>query len=325
MENLRGGDPVSTAGRVADREALRVTWAITWRITVFFLLWGLLLVPAVLPRVWLDELGQQTPALLRFYFDGTGLLASLMACAVMVCWVDRKSRVSLGFGRGNAVAGVLGGLAGGVAWLVFSLGLVALLGGASYQPRGIFTGSALLLAAASLLLNATVQEVIARSYVFQMTRRRAGPGWAVLISSVLFTAMHAAAFRGAVLPAMNVFAASVLFGLVLLQTGSLWAVIALHFAWNFLAGPGLGMAVSGQDLAGGWRVFQLHGSDLLTGGSFGIEGSGVVTLVTLAACVAVGRPVRTRLRAARDRAGDFLAWRRRRQTQRATICLPKPQ
>lgn len=275
------------AGRPAQ-VTLRTAWAITWRITVFFLLWGLLLVPAVLPRAWLHELGRLSPALQRFYYDGTGLLASLVACALMVRWVDRKGQVPLGFGRKRAVGGVLGGLAGGAAWLAISLGLVALLGGVAYAPHGELAGPALGLAAASLLLNAAVQEVIARSYPFQLLLRRAGPGWAVLVTSVMFMAMHAAVFRGALLPAVNVFAASVLFGLVLLRTGSLWAVIALHFAWNFLVGPVLGLAVSGQDLAEGWRVFSLRGPDWLTGGAFGIEGSAVVTVVTLAACGVVG-------------------------------------
>lgn len=271
------------------RAALTKMWAITWRITVFFLLWGLLLVPAVLPRVWLHDLGQQSPALQRFYYDGTGLLASLAACALMVCWVDRKGQVPLGFGRERAVGGVMGGLAGGAAWLAVSLGLVALLGGVAYEPHGELAGPTLGLAAVSLLLNAAVQEVITRSYPFQLMLRRAGPGWAVLVSSLMFMAMHAAVLRGALLPAVNVFVASVLFGLVLLRTGRLWAVIALHFAWNFLVGPVLGLAVSGQDLTEGWRMFSLRGPDWLTGGAFGLEGSLVVTFVTLAACVVVGR------------------------------------
>lgn len=271
------------------RAVLHTTWAITWRITIFLLLWGVLLVPAVLPRAWVQDLGRQSPALQRFYFDGTGLLASLGACALMVRWVDRKGRVPLGFGRERAVGGVLGGLAGGTAWLVISLGLVALLGGVAYAPHGELAGPALGLAAVSLLLNAAVQEVVTRSYPFQLILRRAGPGWVVLVSSVMFMAMHAAVLRGALLPAVNVFVASVLFGLVLLRTGSLWVVIALHFAWNFLVGPVLGLAVSGQDLADGWRVFSLRGPDWLTGGAFGIEGSLAVTFVTLAAGGVVAR------------------------------------
>lgn len=282
MQTLSGNNMILPSAASAWRQA----WAIIWRITVFFVLWGGLMAPAVLPQAWLHDLGQRSPAWLRFWFDGTGLLSALAACWVMVRWIDRE--VPLGFGRVDAMAGALRALAGGVAWLGVSLGLIALLGGVNFAPRGIFSGSGLSLAAASLLLNAALQEIIARSYLFQLVLRRSGPGWAVLVSSVIFTAMHAAAFQGAVLPMVNVFAASVLFGLVRLRTGSLWAVIALHFAWNFLTGPGLGLAVSGRDLADSWQLLSLGGPDWLTGGAFGIEGSAVVSVVTLAACGLVG-------------------------------------
>src|SRR6478736_4477295 len=109
------------------RAVLPQMWAIAWRITVFFVLWGLLLSPAILPQAWLQDLGRRSPVGIRFYFDCTGLLASLGACAIMVRWVDRG--VPLGFGRTRAGADTLSGLAGGAAWLGLSLGLIALLGG----------------------------------------------------------------------------------------------------------------------------------------------------------------------------------------------------
>ena len=275
------------------RAGLAQVWAIAWRITVFFLLWGLLIAPAmVLPRAWLQDLGRSSPVGIRFYFDCTGLLASLGACAIMVRWVDRG--LPLGFGRARAGVDSWFGLAGGAAWLGLSLGLVALLGGVEMAPRGVFTWSALLLAGVSGWLNAAVQEVVARSYIFQLVRQRSGPAWAVVVTSGIFVAMHAGAFHGAVLPMVNVLAASVLFGLVLLRTGSLWGVIALHFAWNFLVGPVLGLAVSGHDLADGRAMLRLQGPDWLTGGTFGLEGSVIVTLVTIAGCLVVGRAGRAR-------------------------------
>jgi hypothetical protein len=57
--------------------------------------------------------------------------------------------------------------------------------------------------------------------------------------------------------------------------------IAIHFTWNFLLGPFLGSAVSGQDLANRWGLITLQGPALFTGGAFGLEGSLVVTIVTI--------------------------------------------
>jgi hypothetical protein len=105
--------------------------------------------------------------------------------------------------------------------------------------------------------------------------------WATLISSLNFMLYHAAGFRGAWLPAFNVFRSGILFALAYQVTGNLWLPVAIHFVWNFLLGPVAGLAVSGQDLANSWHIFAVQGPALFTGGAFGIEGGLVVTLVTL--------------------------------------------
>ena len=105
---------------------------------------------------------------------------------------------------------------------------------------------------------------------------------AILSSAVLFSAFHAGAFQGAwLLPALNLFIAGVVFGTAYCLSGNLWLPIAIHFTWNLLLGPVLGLTVSGQDdLNGGWQVFAVHGPQLFTGGPFGIEGGLVVTLTS---------------------------------------------
>ena len=71
-----------------------------------------------------------------------------------------------------------------------------------------------------------------------------------------------------------------------MTTRNLWLPIGIHFGWNFLQGPILGLTVSGQSVDCGWRLFRLHGTPLFTGGMFGPEGgliAGVVTLIGIAA------------------------------------------
>jgi len=251
-------------------------------------LWAVLLAPAVIPQTWLHGLGGRAPASLRFYFDVAGLLSLFVAGWVMRRWVDRSTPDFKWSGRAQPWSDFTWGLVGGLGWLAASLGMICLLGGLRFAPEGGLAGSTLGLAVISLLLNATVQEVLARGYVFELMRRRAGPGWAVLISAAFFTLIHAAAFPGNLWPMLNVFLAGVLFSLIRLRTGGLATGIGVHYAWNLLVGPILGLAVSGRDLSDGWRLLQLQGPDWLTGGAFGIEGSMVVTLITTIICLAVG-------------------------------------
>jgi hypothetical protein len=57
--------------------------------------------------------------------------------------------------------------------------------------------------------------------------------------------------------------------------------IAIHFAWNMLLGPVLGLTISGTGALGlGWNVFEVVGPEKFTGGVFGIEGGLIVTLTT---------------------------------------------
>jgi hypothetical protein len=100
---------------------------------------------------------------------------------------------------------------------------------------------------------------------------------------------HLAGFQGAWLPALNVFSAGVLFGVACYLSRNVWLAVAIHFAWNFMLGPVLGLSVSGQDLANRWRIITVAGPELFTGGRFGIEGSLVVTVVTILAIVALLR------------------------------------
>ncbi len=101
------------------------------------------------------------------------------------------------------------------------------------------------------------------------------------MSAALFAGIHAGAFQGAWLPAVNVFSAGVLFCLAYGVSGNLWFPVSIHFAWNLLLGPVLGLTVSGTgELGLGWSVFSVDGPELFTGGAFGVEGGLVVTLTT---------------------------------------------
>lgn len=61
----------------------------------------------------------------------------------------------------------------------------------------------------------------------------------------------------------------------------MWIIGGMHFAWNFLLGPILGIEVSGVKLPTTVLQTILKGNSILTGGKFGIEGSMLTTLVVV--------------------------------------------
>ena len=69
-------------------------------------------------------------------------------------------------------------------------------------------------------------------------------------------------------------------GLYYIYRQNLWFPIALHFSWNFFQGPIFGFEVSGIEL-NSLIVQEITGSDLLTGGDFGLEGSALLSVLLL--------------------------------------------
>lgn len=137
------------------------------------------------------------------------------------------------------------------------------------------------------------EELLFRGWPFQHLLRwnRAA---AVLISSVLFAALHLGNAAISILPLVNLFIGGVLLAYAYLFFRRLWAPIGVHFAWNLLAGPLLGYEVSGHSPAESVAVTMDLGSKLMTGGDFGIEGSVVITLLQIVALAALAAGVRRR-------------------------------
>jgi hypothetical protein len=71
---------------------------------------------------------------------------------------------------------------------------------------------------------------------------------------------------------VNILLAGLLLGLVFVQTGRVWMPWMLHFSWNVCEGMLLGLPVSGLAIPSLFRL-RLVGTDLMTGGAFGLEGS----------------------------------------------------
>lgn len=274
-------------------------WSVSWKILLFFLVWSVLLAPAYL---LVAGGGEGEPAApdpgTRLGLEALGALAVLLTAWGMLRFVDRRGFVSLGLAAGRIGRDLAAGLGLGAAMIALAVGLLVAAGwAAAGEPVAAVSWPVLALLGGALLFNSVTQEVLVRGYVLQTIESRFGTRVALIVSSLVFVALHAGAIvEGGVLPAINLLGAGVLLGLAYITTRNLWLPVALHFSWNFLQGPLLGIAVSGQALDGGWRLLRLDGPELFTGGPFGLEGGLAGTLAT-AAGIAV---LATRRRAAGD-------------------------
>jgi membrane protease YdiL (CAAX protease family) len=289
-------------------------WRATWTIALFVALWGALEAPLLIPFVDRLRLGDAaSPA--RLYVEATSCATLLIAAWLMVRFVDKRPFVSLGFDRRHCVRDAATGLAIGATTMFATVALLWLFGWAIPQSASTVSIEALFAAGVMMLVNTMTQELLVRGYIQQTLQSQFGALAAVVISAAIFALLHFAALRGAPLAAFNVFAAGVLLGTAYAVTQNLWMPIALHFGWNFVQGPLLGLTVSGQTLDSGWTLFRLDGPPIATGGAFGPEG-GLVTTVTTLAGIALLLKLRARFSAPTGAA------RMRRQEARTSAAAP---
>jgi uncharacterized protein len=196
--------------------------------------------------------------------------------------IDRRPLQSLGFTREHAAKDLCTGIALGSAMMAACVAILTTAGWAIWLPDLRFSVGAVALGALSMIANTITQEVLVRGYVQQTLDSQFGTRNAVLLSACFFTLLHAGVIR-TLISGLNLFAAGFLLGVAYAVTRKLWLPIGIHFAWNFLQGPILGMRVSAQDVSAGSQMLQVRGPVVFTGGPFGIEGGLVALTVTVAA------------------------------------------
>jgi uncharacterized protein len=262
-------------------------WKIFWRCGLFFLVWGLLLALFFVPLgKMLNVLQHTSPIKVRLFGDSISLLTILAATWLMTRFLDRRPFLTIGLSPDHFLKYFLTGSAIGFTWLGASIGIAWISGWALPTQIIGFSWSLLAGTALSMLLNVIAQELLLCGFIFQTIRRHSNTMISIVVSAILFSGYHAGAFKGEWLPAINVFAAGVLFCLAYITTESLWFPIFIHYTWDVLVGPLLGLTESGRsDLGAGWKMIEINGPSLFTGGRFGLEGGLIVTLTVFSVII----------------------------------------
>lgn len=223
---------------------------------------------------------------------GLGTAGGTLAAGLIAGWillaVDGRAPGALGFGlRAGLVREVFLGTALGLALLLPILVVLVALGQLSWSGEAGSLGSWLGRAGGSLAFLAVAaagEEALVRGYPFQLLARTWGDGAALGVSSVLFGALHLGNPSVGWLAAVNVTAAGLFLGVLVLRTASLWWATGAHLGWNWGQAFLADLPVSGLDVVDTpfWDG-SLVGAGWLAGGGFGVEGSLLAAPVLLAA------------------------------------------
>lgn len=240
--------------------------------TVVLVQWGVVTLGGMFAGLATSESGAPVP-LQQYPMALLGAAAcSLPLVAVLFCaYADRQPLTALGLQLAGFEKQWLIGLLAAITLLSATLSVIQLVYSARFET-GTAAASDVVSWLILMLLVAICEEVLFRGYI-QRTLQHSLPRWlALVITSALFALMHAGNPGQHWLALPGIFIGGLLLGINYLYTGNLWFGIGLHFGWNALLGPVLGLQVSGIKPAALIHT-QLQGPAWLTGGSFGPEAS----------------------------------------------------
>ena len=124
------------------------------------------------------------------------------------------------------------------------------------------------------------EEIWVRGYLLNNLMRSTNKYVALSITSLLFMSIHLLNPNISILSVINLFLAGIVLGIYYIHKKNLWLPIGMHLTWNYFQGPVFGFEVSGIETQS--IVNQtISGSDLITGGSFGFEGSILATFIII--------------------------------------------
>ena len=231
------------------------------------------------------EMGFDSPTMLILTLFS--LLGSFLALWVATKFIDRKPLMSIGLSVKDKTNEMLIGLAfalafiGGLFTILWLMGAITVTGFVGFKP-GVFIVSMM------LFMAAFDEELIFRGYILNNMMDATNNRWIALAgSSVLFALLHAGnpSIWSTWVPMTELFAAGFILGISYTFTKNLWFPTFFHFGWNFFQGL-LGFEISGLNVDS-WKMISHENSgnvpDIVSGGSFGIEGS-VITLSCTIIC-----------------------------------------
>lgn len=133
---------------------------------------------------------------------------------------------------------------------------------------------------------AIFEEILIRGILFRIIEEKLGSYISLIISAIIFGALHLAnpdrSFISAFCVAVE---GGLLLGAAYIYSRNLWLPIAIHFAWNFMQSGIFGAVTSGNENTKSLFTTQFTGQEIITGGAFGPEGTIQAILFCLMATI----------------------------------------
>lgn len=223
------------------------------------------------------------------------LVSILLAAYIIVRFWEKKTFSDLGFSFIRRGKDIWWGFL--IALMIYAIGFaVSLLFGWVKIVDVGFSAKDFFFYLMLMLFVGMAEELMCRGFLLgRMLNVGMHPLLALILSSLVFAALHLGNDGITWFAFVNLVLAGILLGTTYLYTRNLAFPIILHCFWNFIQGAVCGYAVSGSEKVNSVFSIALDEHTLMNGGEFGFEGSLVCTILMLVFIVILLRYVGPRL------------------------------
>ncbi|MCB5239683.1 CPBP family intramembrane glutamic endopeptidase [Niallia circulans] len=271
---------------------VRSGWTILLALVATTIAQSLLMVPGMVIPVMLqfvsepnsfngnvEEIMETSPWFILFT-QGIGLVGGITILFLLWKFVNKKRISEMGFKRFSP--DFITGLGLGAVSIVFIFFIllftqnIEMANSFASPDFSAYTLSYLLF----FILVGFSEELTFRGYIMTTLADNGNSKTVVyIVSSLIFGVAHLLNPNVAVLGIINIFLVGLLFAYMYDKTKSLWMPIGYHITWNYFQGNVFGFPVSGTTPHGLYGIDVSMGNNWLTGGSFGLEGGLLATLM----------------------------------------------
>ncbi len=218
-------------------------------------------------------------------------------------FVEKRSFSSIGFWGNQWIRKYLRGALIGFVFISIPVISLLLTGNVKLQIQEI-TVTAIFGIVGSLvafLIQGATEEIIVRGWLFPILSVRSRIWIGITVTSFLFGFLHLLNPGITILSISNIILVGVFAAFYVLKDSSLWGICAWHSIWNWAQYNIYGFAVSGMTIYS-TPLFKpvTNGSEVLHGGSFGIEGSIITTIMLSIASIVLWKQLWGRKSKQRD-------------------------
>lgn len=227
-------------------------------------------------------------------FTYISLYATIFSIIVVILFAkfkDKRSLRSFGFERKNAIKHYLAGIFIGFVMFSLVIGINIITGAMTIESLvNNLDGATLGLIAiffVGFLIQGAEEEILVRGYLMVNLGAKYKVSTAIIISSVIFAALHLANPGITVLAMLNLTLFGVFCALYIICFNNIWGACAIHSIWNFVQGNFFGVSVSGMNtMPSVFAATNVPGKEFINGGAFGAEG-GIATTIVLVLAIAM--------------------------------------